>query len=308
MKPSLRKISVNPLTSFSVRVDKADKLLNNWHYHPELELLLIKNSTGTSIIGDKIENFNGRYLVLIGSNLPHTFIHEKSEEDESDKEAIVIHFYENFWGSTFMNLPEMQDILTLMQVSKLGIKVNAHAQKSIIPIIERMPKASALDKLMGLLEILKILSTKKDYSLITSKGFTYEASDENESRINKIHDFTIKNFDREITIDEVADLLNLTKESFCRFFKKTTRKTYFQFLIEFRIGQACRMLVEDDMTIKEIGYNCGYENLSNFYHQFKKVMGKSPMQYQKDYFKLASEYDKESDVEKPAPSVYARIY
>lgn len=308
MKPSLRKISVNPLTSFSVRVDKADRMLNNWHYHPELELLLIKNSTGTSIIGDKIESFNGKYLVLIGPNLPHTFIHDKSDEDDSDKEAIVIHFYENFWGRSFVNLPEMQDIQNLLQESKLGININAQAQKSIIPIIERLPTASPLDRLLGLLEILKILSTKKGYSLITSKGFTYEASDENENRINKIHDFTIKNFDREITIDEVADLLNLTKESFCRFFKKTTLKTYFQFLIEFRIGQACRMLVEDDMTIKEIGYNCGYENLSNFYHQFKKVMGKSPMQYQKDYFKLASEYDRESEVAKPAPSVFAGIY
>jgi AraC-like DNA-binding protein len=276
------------LSSFSVRVDKAEKLSNNWHYHPEFELLLVKNSIGTAIIGDKIDPFNGTYLVLIGANLPHTFIHQNDavSKNGQDAEAIVVHFNNNFWGNTFINLPEMQEIQCFFQASKLGIKINAAAQKSIVPIVERMPTMSALERLLALLEILKICATTKDYTLISSKGFVYEASNENENRINKIHDFTIKNFDREITIEEVADVLNLTKESFCRFFKKITRKTYFQFLIEFRIGHACRMLVQDNLRIKEIGYNCGYENLSNFYHQFKKVMGKSPMQYQKDYFKL----------------------
>jgi AraC-like DNA-binding protein len=297
MKPSLRKIPVNPLSSFSVRVDSGEKLLNNWHYHPELELLLIKNSNGTSIIGDKIENFNNCYLVLIGPNLPHTFIHENKKGNPKKKgkqaEAIVIHFDEVFLGDFFLNLPEMKEVRNLLVISKSGIKVTTSVQKMIIPIIEKMPKVTYLEKMLGLLEILKILAITKKYALIASKGFIYNASDENENRINKVHDFTIKNFDREITIEEVAKLLNLTKESFCRFFKKITRKTYFQFLIEFRIGQACSMLVENNLTIKEIGYDCGYENLSNFYHQFKKVMGKSPMQYQKDYFKLASEYDKE---------------
>jgi AraC-like DNA-binding protein len=297
MKPSLRKIPVNPLSSFSVRVDSGEKLLNNWHYHPELELLLIKNSNGTSIIGDKIENFNNCYLVLIGPNLPHTFIHENKKGNPKKKskqaEAIVIHFDKVFLGDFFLNLPEMKEVRNLLVISKSGIKVTTSVQKMIIPIIEKMPKVTYLEKMLGLLEILKILAITKKYALIASKGFIYNASDENENRINKVHDFTIKNFDREITIEEVARLLNLTKESFCRFFKKITRKTYFQFLIEFRIGQACSMLVENNLTIKEIGYDCGYENLSNFYHQFKKVMGKSPMQYQKDYFKLASEYDKE---------------
>ncbi len=288
MKPSLRKVSIDPLSSFSVRNDDEEKLINNWHYHPELELLLIENSTGTSIIGDKIESFNSDYLVLIGANLPHTFIHDNyCGKKKNPAKAIVIHFDDDFLGNDFLNLPELKEVKKIFALAKFGIKINDESIKNIKPILNKIHSTSHLERILYLLEIFKILAIQKNYSLITSNGYTYYGSKENENRINKVHDFTIKNFKKDITIEQVAHLLNLTKESFCRFFKKTTRKSYFQFLIEFRIGHACRMLVEDDCTIKEIGHQCGYDNLSNFYHQFKKVMGKSPLQYQKDYFGLA---------------------
>lgn len=289
MRPSLRKISINPLSSFSVRIDREDKLNSNWHYHPELELLLIKNASGTSIIADKVEHFNGTYLVLLGPNLPHTFLFEQKGNLNKKSEAIVVHFYENFWGDAFLALPEMKEIKQLLQIARSGLRLSNEGQREIVPLLEKMPDASGLDKMLLLIKILKIAAQKKEYSIIASKGFVYDISDENDIRIKKVYEFTIQNYDREITINEVAELVNLTKESFCRFFKKIARKTYFQFLIEFRIGMACRMLVESNLSIKEIGYSCGYYNLSNFYHQFNKLMGISPLQYQRDYFNLVRE-------------------
>jgi AraC-like DNA-binding protein len=289
MRPSLRKISINPLSSFSVRIDREEKLNSNWHYHPELELLLIKNASGTSIIADKVEHFNGTYLVLLGPNLPHTFLFEQKGNLNKKSEAIVVHFYENFWGDAFLALPEMKEIKQLLQIARSGLRLSNEGQREIAPLLEKMPDASGLDKMLLLIKILKIAAQKKEYSIIASKGFVYDISDENDIRIKKVYEFTIQNYDREITINEVAELVNLTKESFCRFFKKIARKTYFQFLIEFRIGMACRMLVESNLSIKEIGYSCGYYNLSNFYHQFNKLMGISPLQYQRDYFNLVRE-------------------
>jgi AraC-like DNA-binding protein len=288
MRPSLRKISINPLSSFSVRIDREEKLNSNWHYHPELELLLIKNASGTSIIADKVEHFNSTYLVLLGPNLPHTFLFEPKGLNKKS-EAIVVHFYENFWGDAFLQLPEMKEIKQLLQIARSGLRLSNEVLREIAPLLEKMPNASGLDRMLLLIKILKVAAQKKEYAIIASKGFVYDISDENDVRIKKVYEFTIQNYDREITINEVAELVNLTKESFCRFFKKIARKTYFQFLIEFRIGMACRMLVESNLSIKEIGYSCGYYNLSNFYHQFNKLMGISPLQYQRDYFNLVRE-------------------
>jgi AraC-like DNA-binding protein len=104
-----------------------------------------------------------------------------------------------------------------------------------------------------------------------------------DKRIHKILDFTFENYHQNIRIEEVAEMINMTKESFCRYFKAKTQKTYLEFLIEFRICKACRMIIEDRMSIKEIGYSCGFDSLSNFHHQFKKITRQSPLEYKYQY-------------------------
>src|SRR5690606_7354196 len=101
------------------------------------------------------------------------------------------------------------------------------------------------------------------------------------SRIDNIMRFTAENYDRNIKIEEVANIINLTKESFCRYFKAQTRKTFMEFLIEYRVGKACQLLVENKASIKEIGYSCGFDTLSNFHHQFKKLTNHSPLEYKR---------------------------
>jgi AraC-like DNA-binding protein len=104
-----------------------------------------------------------------------------------------------------------------------------------------------------------------------------------DKRINKVLDFTFEHYHQNIRIEEVAEMINMTKESFCRYFKAKTRKTYLEFLIEFRICKACRMIVDDQMSIKEIGYSCGFDSPSNFHHQFKKIIKQSPLEYKCQY-------------------------
>ncbi|MES1223584.1 MAG: AraC family transcriptional regulator, partial [Bacteroidota bacterium] len=122
-------------------------------------------------------------------------------------------------------------------------------------------------------------------SSLSSKGFMQSPGDTDKERIKTVFEYTFNHYNEKITIDDLAALLNMTRESFCRYFKSKTKKTYVQFLMEVRIGYACRLLVEDEKNVAEISYDCGYNNISHFNHQFKFITGKKPVEYKRDYLK-----------------------
>lgn len=282
MKPILRKITPSPQASLSVRSDKGRNLLNNWHYHPELEIVYIKKSAGTRLVGDSMENFHHYDMVFLGSDLPHSFNHDKKYINRKGlhaPEAIVIHFQKDFLGSSFWDIPEMKEINRIIQLSRQGLKIYGKTRKHISGIMAKMVDASPAMRVIFLLQILEEIAVKKEYQSLASKGYNYSENYDDNDKISRIYQYTFDNFSKKITIRELAELLHLTPQSFCRYFKLKTRKSYIQFLMEARIGHACRMLLENELSISEICYSCGYKNISHFNHQFKKITNKSPSQY-----------------------------
>lgn len=282
-KPSFKHIVWNTNSCFNVKIDKGSNLSNAWHYHPEIELIFIKESAGTRIIGTSVETFGDNDLVLIGKNLPHAFLHEEKHwaDRTLQPQALVIQFSEQFLGSDFLGLSELKEIQLLFARAKNGLSASEAAKKKIIPAIEKILTATSLDRVILLLEILQVL-TKEDASrtLVTEKKAHPLTTDDN--RINQVLEYSYANFDEHIKIDDVAKLIHLTKESFCRYFKSHTSKTYMEFLTEFRIHKACTMIRENQKSIKEIGYACGFDSLSNFYYQFKKIIKLSPLEYKSE--------------------------
>lgn len=284
LKPSLRQLIWNKNTTLHVKVDTNENLLNTYHYHLEIELILLKRSAGIRIIGSSVENFAHNDVVLIGKNLPHAFLHEEQylqKDQPSAAEAVVIQFNEAFMGSEFLNLPELSEIKSLFSLAQQGLCITDRHRSEIIQLIDRMLESASLDRILLLLEILKMMINKDAYRVLINEKPFYQA--DADKRINKILDFTFENFDQNIKIEEVAEMIYMTKESFCRYFKAKTRKTYLEFLIEFRIYKACRMIVENKLSIKEISYSCGFNSLSNFHHQFKKIIKQSPLEYKCQY-------------------------
>jgi AraC-like DNA-binding protein len=281
-KPSFKHVIWNTDSCFNAKIDYGENLSNAWHYHPEIELILIKNSEGTRIIGTSIENFKHNDLILIGRNLPHAFLHEERfmQEKCSPPEAMVLQFHENFLGNETLSRPEFREIQQLLSAAALGLSIEGAARERIIPMMEKIFEATPLDRIIILLEILKTL-TEKDVYRTLIKNEPANAKYTEDARINKILDYTYANFDEHIRIDDVAKIANLTKESFCRYFKTSTNKTYMEFLTEFRINKACNMIKENQRSMKEIGYSCGFDSLSNFYYQFKRIVKRSPLEFKK---------------------------
>lgn len=265
----------------SVRVETGHALSNSWHYHPELELIWLKHSRGTRIVGSSVEPFSHNDLVLIGKNTPHAFLHEEKflSCKRTSAEAITILFQENFLGKEFFHLPELNDICDLFLRARQGLCVTDAGKEKVLPLLENITTANPFSRILLLLEILKTFTEESSHRLLATGSPGFDLPDTVEERFNSVLEYTYQNFDRHISLEAVSKVANLTKESFCRYFKSKARKTYMEFLTEYRISKACSMIGENNRTIKEIGYICGFDSLSNFYHQFKKITTLSPLEF-----------------------------
>ena len=185
-------------------------------------------------------------------------------------------------GEGFLELPESQKVAAIMHDCKLGIKVTDHqAAKPIVRAIKRLIRLEGLQRLLTLVQILQCLAVLKEKETLTSPGYYKPRRMEDGKKINDVFNFLMDNYHREIKLNEVAEVANMSPTAFCRYFKQHTRKTYSRFLNEIRIGKACKMLSESDIPIGTICYRSGFSNLSNFNRQFKKITGYTPSRYQK---------------------------
>lgn len=289
MKATLRKAIPEVESSFVVRKDVGPKMKNNWHYHVECELLCIKRSTGVWLIGDYKGDFEDGDVILLGSGTPHSYRHEDKyigEEKSEQGEALVTLFSPAMFGESFLNLPESKEIKNLLELSKRGLKMKGTIRKNIEKLMEEIQQAQKGRKLISLLNILQLIIENNEFEILTTEGYACTTEKINNDRLSSIIQYTYYNYHNQITIEEIASRVNMSVHSFCRFFKEKTMKTYMQFLMEVRIGQACKLLIDDDMRSAEVGYSCGYNSISHFNHQFKIVKNKSPLEFKRSYLNL----------------------
>lgn len=281
MKPHFHKVPLQLESSFSIRRDSSFGSL--WHYHPELELHYLIRGEGVRFIGDNISNFSDGEIVLLGENLPHKWHCREDDITQDGVEAIVLHFSSNFMGKDMLSLPEARLLPLLFEKAKRGMVIINGSRDKLIPLIEAVLKAEGLERLIALLSILKVLSETKDYHEVTRKSSFYQSNKYETDRLNVVCSYTMANYSQPISLEQIAAISNLTVTSFCRYFKLMTNKTYYDFLTEIRISHACHFLIEDKMSVDQIADKCGFYNISNFYRQFKKVIGVTPLTYKREY-------------------------
>ncbi len=287
MKPHFHKIPSTPQSSFSIRHDIKPDFGNVWHYHPELELHYIIKGEGVRFIGDNISNFTPGEMILLGENLPHTWrCKDEYFQNNPDLhvEAMVIQFLPDCLGKYLLNLPEAYLIPKLFEKAKSGMVISGKTKEKLAGLMKSSIEATNLDRIIILLSILKTLAETDEYAtVVTGKNTFYQSNESETLRINKICTYTMTNYKNDITLEEIASLSNLSITSFCRYFKLMTKKTYYDFLIEIRVSHACRFLIENKLPTEMICFDCGFNNVSNFYRHFKKVTGMTPLDYKRKY-------------------------
>ncbi len=288
MKPQLLKVSTGPAHSFSARRDSVPYANNRWHYHREIELIHFEKGEGTQFIGDSIRNFSSGDVVLIGSYLPHYWSFDSSYFDPdhgTQADVRVAHFNEDFWGVDFLDLPENTSIKQLLQQAKQGVLILGTARALVSKLLAELIKAEGTKRIVLLIEALTVIGHTKEVQLLSSVGFNPHFQRGESDRINRIYDFATQHFKQRIALDEVAEVAGMSSNAFCRYFKSRTGKTFSQFLIEIRVGHACKLLIENSMNVKQICYESGFHNFAGFHKYFKQITGKSPLNYQRAYLK-----------------------
>ena len=281
MKPHYKPIP-SESKLFKVEFQKtSQEFYYPWHYHAELELTFILSGQGVRYVGNSIENFHGEELVLLGSNLPHVWT-----EQDDPVTAIVIYLKEDFFDKNWMHSIEFESIRNLSVLMNKGIKVDPEVTSALKPKFYELLNASPFEKLMILLQVLEYLSHNHKSRFLCGQEFTFDLDDTDKTRINCVYDYIQKNYQRQVSLADIASRLNMSEEYFSRYFSKTMKKPFFEFLNEYKINRACKLLVETDKQISEICYASGFESIPFFFRQFKKFKDCQPKAYRMNFQKV----------------------
>jgi AraC-like DNA-binding protein len=287
MKPIFEKI--NKLEDQSFYLEEVNKpyFIDLWHFHPEIEILYVQEGFGTRYVGDNISSFFPGDLVIIGSNTPHVWSSSSdflNPENKLLSSAICIQFVEDFIGIPSSGIPEFHIMNEFLNRAKLGVQFVRKTHNVLVRHIKDLPSLRGMERLIKLLTILDIMSTSTDVKYLSSHNYMPGLiNSEDKYRMEIIFRYVIQKFPYKINLEEIASLVNLTPPSFCRFFKSRTTKVFSTFVNEVRIGNACKMLIENKHSISQVCYLSGFNYLSNFNRQFKKIKGLTPSEFQCKY-------------------------
>lgn len=279
INPILEKVEPEFGSSFVMRTFSYPSKRPVWHYHPEIELVYIEEGSGKRHVGNHISHFSDGDLLLIGSNVPHYGFSPTLNDIEKE---IVVQFNESCFGKGFLNMVETSSIRNVFDSAQLGISFHGETKKYIGQRLKRMLKKTSFEKLIELIKIFHVLSLSDQYTILNATGTSLQVKGDDNLRIDSVYEYVRNNFSEKISVDQIANEVNMTVSSFCRFFKKTTNKTFVQFLNEYRIAHACNLLGEQSHSVLDIAFECGFSNQSNFNRAFRKITGKSPSQFRQE--------------------------
>ena len=225
-------------------------------------------------------------MLLLGSNLPHLWRGDEKlvrKKTNAKIEAVVVHFTPACFGESFFDLPENKELKKLFKTAQQGIRVRNNTRRLVAPLISELVQAKGTKRIILLLEILHIIANARDNRTVCGKGSVFQYNPSETDRLNTIYQYILDNFSREITLKQIAAVAHISPHAFCRYFKSRIKKTFSRFLMEVRIGHACKLLAETDKSVADICFESGFNNFSNFNRHFKSLTGKTPLAHRNYY-------------------------
>ena len=277
MRTLIQKIHVEEQYSFACRRYRTPDFETSWHKHEECELILITEGNGTAMIGDFVGEYKTGDIYFIGSDIPHSF---RKRHHKMIGDAVVAHFKKDVFGESFFLLPEIKNMHHFLHKSD-AIQLLNKLKKEVSALLITMETARGLERINLLLQSLQKMSTSASHSKLTQD---FSSPDNNiNPAIEKIIEYSFKHYLEPITLEQVAAIAEMSIPTFCRFFKKNIKKTYFDFIQDLRISHACKLLTNSDKPIMEICYESGYNSWAHFSKQFKQIKQITPSMYRKEF-------------------------
>ena len=284
-KPTLEKISPEFGSSVFVKTSTSRNTDTKpfWHFHPEIELVYVDKGAGKRHIGNHLSYFNNSQLLLLGSNLPHNGFTDRLTEHGSE---VLVQFKPDFLGAYFFDTPEMAKINTLFERAKNGILFKPGTKRKIGRKIQKLNELKGFERVILLIKILHKLAEAKDYEILNADEFVFETELQDSNKIDIIYKYINENFKNHISLNEIADKVSMTVPAFCRYFKRSTGKTFTKLVNQYRVVHATKLLSETTMSVTDVCYECGFNNFSHFNKSFKEFTGKSASKYRSEMSSL----------------------
>lgn len=292
LKPSFEAIQTYNSSSFLLRTFHQEAFRAPYHFHPEYELTLITSGNGKRYAGNRMEDFAPGDLVLLGTNLPHCWKLDTWRKNTSGIKpplragAIVIQFTGDFLGKDFFLNPELRAVARLLQLSENGLQftgeTRAKAEKKIKSLAV---KKDDFEKMIGLLEVLQQLALSKEYRMLSLHNIAKAPDHEDQERIHKALSYIQENFRNKVSLEQAAKMTNMSVNAFCKYYKKITRQTFMETVIEYRLNYAAQQLVQTELPVASICFESGFGDISHFNKTFRAKMQESPLQYRKRFVK-----------------------
>lgn len=262
--------------AFIYQVDEGAVFYNKFHEHKEIQITAIIEGEGELVTGDTVTRYVPGDVFVLGGHLPHLFRSDETASIRSEMRSVF--FCKESFGKVFFDLIELKELESLFQQVEAGIRVSEN-REAICALLLDMDQASHLDRFIGLLELLRLISRSHSDTLAS---FVYKKSytEEEGTRMSNVYEYAISHFREDISLATISDVANMTENAFCRYFKQRTNKTFFHFLGELRLDYACRLLsAHNDLSVAEIADRSGFRNLSNFNRQFRHYKGCTPTEF-----------------------------
>jgi len=279
MKLRLEEFTPDSDSSFRLIINPRLNDVFYWHFHPEFELVYIENANGTRHVGEHISRFEGSDLVFIGSYIPHLNF-DYGVKTECEK--VVVQIRQDFLGNAFANIPELAAVFRLFEKSKHGIAFGKETKLQLGERLKKLKDLGHFEQFLEILSIFQVLAQSHEITLLHPKPVENQHNKKEQERLKRIYNFIDQNYQQKIEVEEVANLSNLSKSAFCRYFKKITRLTFIEFLNHYRINQAQKLLLLDK-NVTEACFESGFESLSYFNRTFKRVTGENPLSFKKKF-------------------------
>jgi len=284
MQELLEQIKLNPKESFFIGVFQDHIDQSSWHYHQEFELSFITEGSGSRIVGDSVEEFHPGDLIFIGPRIPHVWFSETpvlNQPSGRTLESVYLLFNQDILPEGITSLPEFRNVNHAIQLSERGIRITGDTLNQVSRIMLQLPYLNSMKRLMLFYEIMDIIGESQSFTFLASEDYIKTRFESTNNRVRKIHEFLMLNYREEINLEEIAGIVHMAPASACRFFKSSTGLTIFEYLNKIKIDYACKLLLNTDLNIVDISYDCGFNNLSHFNKQFRKFLGKTPSEFRK---------------------------
>lgn len=285
MSALLHQIALNEDESFFIGIFQDNLEKSSWHYHNNFEISFITEGSGKRIVADSIEEFQPGDLVFIGRNLPHVWIADKEILTPSSRtlEMVFLQFTDKVLGSQLLSLPEFKHVDKALAMSERGIQIVGQTLNEVSELMLQLPYLKGFERMLQFLKMMDIIGNSDTNVELASKEYLKTRFKSGDKRIADIHEYLMNNYHDEIDLKRLADLVNMAEGSLCRFFKSKMDLTVFEYLNQIKSEFACKLLMDNDLSILEVCFDSGFNNLSHFNKQFKKMTGATPSEYRKRF-------------------------